>query len=94
MPILDPDPTPAEPQTASIALCDDRDTAEQVRAQYDAEQGLPIHCRCADSTEPSCMRWSSNRSGTGASLIRCQERRCRLRWPPSAVAGHVRKSMN
>jgi hypothetical protein len=52
MPILDPDPIPVEPQTANIGLCDDQETAEAVRAQYDAEHGMPIHCRCADGTEP------------------------------------------
>jgi hypothetical protein len=46
------DPTPIETELATEALCADRDTAEQVRAQYDAEHGLPKHCLCADGSEP------------------------------------------
>jgi hypothetical protein len=46
------DPTPIEPEAATEALCADRDTAEQVRAQFDAEHGLPKHCLCADGSEP------------------------------------------
>jgi hypothetical protein len=50
MPVIDP--TPIEPEAATEALCADRDTAEQVRAQYDAEHGLPRYCLCADGSEP------------------------------------------
>ena len=59
------DPLPAEPQAASLALCDDVATGEAVRTLYDAEHGLPVHCLCADGSEPQ--------PGVPCTLLHCLE---------------------